>query len=130
MELHFEEFPTQANLCMLLYDRELDSTMLVTENLKYTFYLSDTTDFACFELTTFDVDMGPQLEHISCFGEVDGKIVLELPKWTAFNVTWSDSLGNLLRYNPNVYLSDSIIGLSGGDYNIEFEDTSGTCRTL
>jgi len=130
MELHFEEFPTQANLCMLLYDRELDSTMLVTENLKYTFYLSDTTDFARFELTTFDVDMGPQVEHISCFGEVDGKIVLELPKWTAFNVTWSDSLGNLLRYNPNVYLSDSIIGLSGGDYNIEFEDTSGTCRTL
>ena len=107
--------------CILLEDLFTGIIYDLTSTSSITVNISDTTTIARF-LIRFGSETSTLVSDISCYGLVDGSIVITKDSPDSFDVIWKDDQNNVLSSQTNVFGSDSISNLSSGTYIIETLD--------
>ena len=107
--------------CLILEDLFTGSTYDLNTTNAITAFIYDTTTTPRF-LIKFGARTDITTSDISCYGNNDGEILYEKNSPNSFDITWKNSLGNVIANSTNVNLSDGITGLSAGTYTIETTD--------
>lgn len=102
--------------CIQLEDLHTGTTIDLRSNPSYTFATSDTTTMPRFMLhVSGAIDEG-LVSDANCAGTNDGEIIVEVQNGQAFNLEWTDNLGNVLQSNTNVTVADTLSNLAPGAY--------------
>jgi len=108
--------------CLMLEDLFTGSTYDLALVDSFTTYISDTTQSARFLLHVGD-PIVIEFNNVSCFGNSDGKIVFNKSSSSTYDISWLDNLNNVLLTNTNVFQTDFLTNLNGGDYFISITDS-------
>jgi PKD repeat protein len=108
--------------CLILEDLFTGNMYDLSLIDSFSIYISDTTQSARF-LLHVGAPIDIEINDISCFGNNDGKIVFNKNSPSTYNISWLDSLNNLLVTNTNVFQTDSLTNLNGGVYFISTTDS-------
>lgn len=109
--------------CLKFEDTFTGITYDLATSSGFVAYLYDTTTVARFVLH-IGAPVSIVNTAISCFGNTDGEIAFSKQTNNPFDIVWKDVNLTILQNNTAI-LSDSISGLSAGDYYIE--TTDGLC---
>lgn len=114
------------SMCITLEDLYTGIFTQLSAGASYTFYLSDTTNAPRFLL-----HFGPALTKgqilASCSNSADGKAYAKGTGNGPWDYTWKDSNGNVITTHNAVTGTDTLFGLTPGDYVVEVDGNNGFC---
>ena len=107
--------------CLILEDlfTNISYNLSLVDSFNTVIY--DTTQSARF-LLHIGAPIDLEKDHISCFGNVDAKIVFTKKSSNTFDIIWKDHTNTIISSATNIVLADSLMNLNAGTYYIETTD--------
>ncbi|HET6992054.1 MAG TPA: hypothetical protein VFJ43_12050, partial [Bacteroidia bacterium] len=114
------------SMCVILEDLMNGAITQLSQGASYSFYISDTTSAVRFLL-----HFGPSLSTggipAMCGNSADGKAFAKGTGNGPWDYTWKNSSGNTIAVNNAVSGTDTLSGLTPGDYIVEVNGNDGYC---
>ena len=103
--------------CLILEDLFTNISYNLSLVDSFTTVIYDTTQSARFSLH-IGAPIDLEKDDISCFGNVDAKIVFTKKSSNTFDIIWKDQSNTIISSATNVALADSLMNLNAGTYYI------------
>jgi len=107
--------------CLVLEDIFTGNSYNLSVVDSFSTVIYDTTQTARF-LLHIGAPIDVNTIDISCFGNIDAKLVLTKNSSNPFDIIWRDDLNNIIASNTAVLISDSLTNLTAGTYYVETTD--------
>jgi len=107
--------------CLYLEDLFTGLNYNLSTTSSFTAYIYDTTTTARF-LLKIGAPKNTDITNVSCYGSMDGSIILNKLSNNSFSTIWKNNAGTILKNSNNVMMADTLNNIPSDIYTIETSD--------